>query len=213
MKAGRRSLGTVLLLLLASVAAVAQAGATRFEISFPASAHAEPITGRVFVAITRHQTPEPIRQIGFWMQQTPFYGADVSGLKPGQTAVIDAGTLGFPLKSLKDLPAGDYYVQALINIYTEVHRADGHTLWVHWDQWEGQQFNRSPGNLYSEVQQAHLDPTQGYTVKLELTKVIPPVKAPEDTQYVKHIKIESPMLTKFWGHTTYLGATVLLPKG
>ncbi len=211
MKVQKQTLTVLLALLLASVAALAQG--TRFEISFAASAHAQPITGRVFVAITRHPSPEPIQQIGFWMQQTPFYGTDVSQLQPGQTAVIDATTLGFPLRSLKDLPAGDYYVQALMNIYTDVHRADGHTLWVHWDQWEGQQFNRSPGNLYSETRQVHLDPAQGYDIKLELTKVIPPVKVPEDTQYVKHIRIESPMLTKFWGHTTYLGATVLLPKG
>ena len=47
----------------------------------------------------------------------------------------------------------------------------------------------------------------------DLTKVIPPVETPNDTKWVKHIKIQSNLLTKFWGQPIYLGATVLLPKG
>jgi hypothetical protein len=218
----------VLLVVTAGLPALAQeaavpekAGASRaakfdqprFLVSFPASVHAQPITGRVFVMIARSDKPEPRLQVGFWVQQTPFFGVDVSQLKPEQAAVVDAQALGFPLESLSDLPAGDYYVQALLNVYTEFHRADGHVIWAHMDQWEGQQFNKSPGNLYSEVQKVHLDPQAGYDVKLELTKVIPPVEVPADTQYVKRVKIQSELLSKFWGHPFYLGATVLLPKG
>ena len=185
----------------------------RFKVSFPASLHAEPITGRVFVAISNRETPEPRLQVGFWGDTSPLFGADVVQLKPGETALIDGATLGYPLASLADIPAGDYYVQGLINIYTQCHRSDGHTLWVQLDQWEGQQFNRSPGNLYSEVAKVHLDPAAGYHLKLSLSKVIPPVEIPEDTEWVKHIKIQSHLLTKFWGQPIYLGATVLLPKG
>ena len=42
-------------------------------------------------------------------------------------------------------PPGEYFVQALLNVYTRFPRADGHVIWAHMDQWEGQQFNRSPG--------------------------------------------------------------------
>ena len=185
----------------------------RFKVSFPASTHAQPITGRVFVMISNRENPEPRLQAGFWGDTPPLFGADVVQLKPGDAALIDGTTLGYPPTSLADIPAGDYYVQALINVYTECHRSDGHTLWVHLDQWEGQQFNRSPGNLYSEVAKVHLDPAAGYEVNLSLTKVIPPVEVPKDTEWVKHIKIQSDLLTKFWGQPIYLGATVLLPKG
>ena len=41
----------------------------RFEISFAASAHAGPITGRVFVALSKTEAPEPIQQIGSWTGQ------------------------------------------------------------------------------------------------------------------------------------------------
>ncbi len=189
------------------------AAPTRFTITFPATLHALPITGRVFVMIARQDTPEPRLQPGFWLSQTPFFGADVDQLNPGSPAVIDAATLGFPPRSLKDIPPGDYYVQALVNVYTQFRRADGHVIWAHMDQWEGQQFNKSPGNLFSEVRKVHLDPKLGYDIKLELTKVIPAVHVPADTQYVKRVKIQSKLLTQFWGHPIYLGATVLLPKG
>jgi len=185
----------------------------KFEISFPASAHEGPITGRAFVVLSTDPQPEPRLRAGFWGDAPPLYGADVDQLKPGDAAVIDATTLGYPVESLRDVPAGDYYVQALINIYTEFHRSDGHTIWAHMDQWEGQQFNRSPGNLYSEVQKVHLDPAAGYDVKLSLAKVIPPVQEPTDTAWVKHVRIQSKLLTAFWGHPMYIGAVVLLPKG
>jgi hypothetical protein len=191
----------------------AAAGGPKFEVSFPASAHAGAITGRVFVVVSTKDKPEPRLQAGNWGDSGPFFGVDVNGLQPEQSAVIDASTPGSPMRSLREIPAGDYFVQALVNIYTEFHRADGHTLWLHMDQWEGQHFNRSPGNLYSEVQKVHLDAAAGYDIKLSLTKVIPPVEVPADTAWVKHIKIQSEMLTKFWGHPMYIGAIVLLPKG
>jgi enterochelin esterase-like enzyme len=185
----------------------------RFKVSFPATVHAGPITGRIFVAISNRETPEPRLQVGLWADTPPLFGVDVVQLKPGETALIDGTTLGFPPASLADIPAGDYYVQALINVYTQCHRADSHTIWVHLDHWEGQQFNRSPGNLFSDVVKVHLDPAAGYEVNLSLTKVIPPVEVPKDTEWVKHIKIQSHLLTSFWGQPIYLGATVLLPKG
>ncbi len=190
-----------------------QAGATKFEISFPAGAHADAVTGRVFVMISKKDSPEPRMQAGGYGDTSPIFGADVSALAAGQITVIDGNTQGYPLRSLRDIPAGDYYVQALMNIYTEFHRADGHTIWAHMDQWEGQHFARSPGNIYSEVQKVHLDPAAGYAVKFSLAKVIPAVTVPADTAYVKHIKIQSDTLTKFWGHPMFIGAVVLLPKG
>jgi len=203
------------LILPAPAAVVGQAAPPRlqFEVSFPGSAHSKPITGRVYVMVSDEGEPEPRFQVGSWGSHPPFFGVDVDQLKPGQPAVVDGGTLGYPTRSLKDLPAGDYFVQALVNIYTEFHRSDGHTIWAHMDQWEGQQFNSSPGNLYSKVQRIHLDPAAGFDVRLNLTQVIPPVKIPADTAWVKHIKIQSELLSKFWGRPIYLGAVVLLPRG
>jgi hypothetical protein len=202
-------IGLVAFLLLSASTQAAE----KFEITFPPSVHAGPVTGRAFVVITKTDTPEPRLVAGSWGDSGPLFGVDVKRLAPEQAAVIDESTLGAPVHSLRDIPAGDYFVQAILNIYTEFHRADGHAVWLHMDQWEGQHFNRSPGNLYSEVQKVHLDPTAGYNIRLSLTKVIPPVEVPPDTPWVKHIKIQSEMLTKFWGQPMYIGAIVLLPKG
>ena len=209
----RATLAFALGLLVFVPFAPASAAELRVEISFPASVHAQPVTGRAFVVLSRRNSPEPRLQTGNWGDAAPLFGVDVDQLKPGAGVVIDSTTLGYPIESLKDLPPGDYYAQALLNIYTEFHRADGHVIWAHMDQWEGQQFNRSPGNLYSKVEQVHLDPGASFNLKLSLTEVIPPVHLPQDTEWVKHIKIQSPLLTKFWGRPIYLGATVLLPRG
>jgi hypothetical protein len=185
----------------------------RFEISYPASLDNGPITGRLFVMISKNNRVEPRLQAGSYNASIPFYGLDVQGLRPGAQAVIDTSVPGYPVESLSKLPAGEYYVQALLNVYTQVRRKDGHVIWVHMDQWEGQQWNRSPGNLVSEVQQLRLDPAKGFNVKLRLTKKLPPVQVPPDTQWVKRVKLQSKMLSEFWGHPIYLGATLLLPKG
>jgi hypothetical protein len=186
---------------------------TRLEISFPASSHAGPITGRVFVAIAQSDRTEPIQQIGSYTGQTAFFAADIDQLAPGRAAAIDGATLGYPADNLKSVPVGDYYVQALVNVYTQFHRSDGHTSWAHMDQWDGQHFTRSPGNLFCEVKKVHLDPAAGYNIKLETGKVFPAIDVPADTKWVKRVKIESKLLTAFWGHPFYIGATVLLPKG
>jgi hypothetical protein len=114
--------------------------------------------------------------------------------------------------SLSEIPPGEYEVQAFINVYSEFKRADGHTVWMHDDKWEGQRWNRSPGNLYSVTKKITLDATKGYRIALTCDQVIPPIPFPADTEWVKRFRFESPLLTKFWGRPIYIGATVLLPR-
>lgn len=192
----------------------------RFEVSFPSSVSSEAITGRVFLILSDSDSREPRLRVS--RRGTPFFGVDVTALRPGETAVIDAATLGAPVESLEDLVAGEYYVQALLNVYTKFERSDGHTVWMHMDQWEGQNWRRSPGNLISEVRKVFIDPAAGVVrfidsgsgpVHLEVDHVIPPIPFPEDTEWVKRFRFESRILTEFWGHPIYIGATVQLPKG
>jgi hypothetical protein len=184
----------------------------RFEISFAAGARSEPVTGRVYVAISRESTTErpPIHQVG--PTGVPLFGHNVEDLRPGQAAVLDDADFGHPIQSLRDLPAGEYWVQAFVNVYTKFARADGHTVWLHMDQWEGQQWNRSPGNLYSEPARLRLDPQSGGVVKLVCDKVIPNINEPSDSASYRQIKFQSAILSKWWGHPIFLGASVLLPK-
>jgi hypothetical protein len=184
----------------------------RFDVSFVPQIHDAPITGRAFVMVTRSvdKVPEPRLQIG--RTGVPFFGRDVERLQPERIVSIDGSDLGTPLDSINDIPAGDYFVQAVVTVYSEFRRADGHVVWMHDDQWEGQRWNRAPGTLYSAVEKVHIDPTVGGVIKLVATKSVPPVDVPPDTKYVKRIKLQSPMLTKFWGRPIYVGAVVLLPR-
>jgi hypothetical protein len=196
--------------LAAVAASTCLAAETRFEISYPASVSGQPITGRAFIMISRTSDREPRLQVG--RVGIPFFGRDIEKLAPGQAAVIDASDLGTPVESLAGIPAGTYYVQAFLNVYSEFRRSDGHVLWMHDDQWEGQRWNRSPGNLYSTPKEVALDPAKGYRVPLVCDQVIQPVEVPPDTEWVKRFKIQSQILTRFWGRPIYLGATVLLPR-
>jgi hypothetical protein len=182
----------------------------RFEIVIPAALRSEALTGRAYVMISRTNDREPRFQIG--RTGVPFYGHDFVQLRPGAPVAIDRRDLGHQVDSIDEIPAGDYYVQAMVNVYSEFRRADGHVLWMHDDQWEGQNWRTSPGNMYSAVQRVHLDPRQGYRVRLPMSGVNPPVVIPPDNEFVKRFKIQSPTLTKFWGRPIYLGATVLLPR-
>src|SRR3970040_113168 len=142
--------------LVAAPAPAQQPTKTRFEITVPAPVRAEPITGRVFVMIAPDSVRDPRLQIG--RTGVPFFGRDIERLQPGRAAVIDGTDLGSPVKIRMDIPPGEYYVQAMINVYSEFRRADGHVLWMHDDQWEGQHWTRSPGNFHSVPRRGGLPP-------------------------------------------------------
>jgi hypothetical protein len=191
--------------------------APTFEVTFPGSLRAQPLTGRVFITLFTRDDIEPriaaYQSARFRTGRVPIYAADVDSLQPGKYAIVDTSAIGYPLWNIKDLPAGDYYVQAVFNVYTQYHRADGHTVWAHQDHWEGQRWAYGPGNLVSTPIKVHLDPKQSFHVKLTADHALPPVELPPDTKWVKHVKFDSQILTKWWGEPQALGATVLLPKG
>jgi hypothetical protein len=129
------------------------------------------------------------------------------------TQMVDARAFGYPLRTVGELPPGRYRVQALINRYQTFQRSDGHTVKLPPDRWEGQQYARKPGNLYSRP--VNVTITRTGTVALTLDQEIPPVadfKA-QETKYVKYLRIRSDLLSRFWGTDMYLGAWVLLPEG
>ncbi|HZS62436.1 MAG TPA: hypothetical protein VFA43_24430, partial [Gemmatimonadaceae bacterium] len=189
----------------------------RFEVTFPASLEAGPITGRLFVTLFQRADIEPriaaYQSARFRIGRVPIFAIDVDQLAPGQTAIVDAKAIGYPLANMKELPPGDYYAQAVLNVYTQYHRSDGHTIWAHQDHWEGQRWAYSPGNLLSTPVKVHLDASRGFQVKLALDHKIPDLEPPHDTKWVKWVRIKSDLLTKFWGVPQELGATILLPKG
>ncbi len=215
-------------LLLMCVLLTLGAGAqTRVAIAYPAALSRQPLNGRVFLYIARLEPPgthlprylfrrgpvQPRFEIGDQVGSQQFFGKDVLVWKPGQATVIDASIYGYPITNFAKLPAGDYTVQALFNRYTTYHRADGHTLLLPADEGEGQDMTRKPGNFYSVPETLHFDPRAPGTLRIELTQVIPPIPPPPNTKWIQHVRIESRLLTKFWGRPMYVEAAVVLPEG
>jgi hypothetical protein len=188
------------------------ASAQSFSVSFPAARSAQPLDGRVLLCLSTDSSDEPRNQINDTPKSQMVFGVTVDGLKPGEPVVVDAQAWGYPIRRLKDVPPGEYTVQAVLNKYETFHRSDGKVIKLHMDQGEGQHWNISPGNLYSKPQKVTVKPGGG-VIAVSMDQEIPPIPEPKDTKYIRHIKIQSAVLTKFWGRPMYLSAIVLVPQG
>jgi len=171
-----------------------------------------PVTGRLLVLVSTDAKAEPRFQIAFGPQTQQVFGLDVDGWAPGETRTVDASVFGYPKASLREIPSGEYHVQALLHRYETFHRADGHVVQLPMDRGEGQQWNRAPGNVYSTPATVRFDPASA-DVQITIDHVIPPIPDPPATRYVRHERIQSALLTKFWGRPMFLGAHVLVPEG
>jgi len=203
----------VLAALSACQSRVEQRDGLRFAVSFPGALCREPLDGRMILMLSTDDSAEPRYQISVSEKTQLAFGVDVEGLKPGDEAVFDAGVFGYPVKSVADLPAREYRVQALLHRYETFHRADGHVVKLPMDRGEGQQWNMAPGNLYSTPLKLDINPKANRRISIVLDKVISPIPEPADTKYIKHVKLESKLLTQFWGRPMTLSASVLLPEG
>ena len=163
-------------------------------------------------AAAKDPNAEPRFQVDDGINSQMVFGVTVDGWKPGDPLAIGDNATGYPRASLKDVPPGDYTVQAVLNIYETFHRGDGKTVKLAPDRGEGQHWNMAPGNLMSKPRLVHIGPG-ARPINVSLDRMMPPVKPDPDTKYIRHIRIQSQLLTKFWGTPMYLSAIVLVPEG
>lgn len=197
-------------LVIALLLPLAAAGQT-FEIALPAPRADRPLDGRLLVLLSTDPSAEPRFQITDGPKTQIVFGQDVEGWKPGTRLRFRPDTPGYPYDRLEDVKPGRYYVQAVLDIYDTYRLKDGRVLKLPVDRGEGRQWNRAPGNLYSTPRPFELSRTA--RIAIELDQVMPPIEPPKDTKYVRHIRIQSRLLSEFWGRPVYLGAHVLLPHG
>ena len=207
-----RSLRILLTFLIAVASFSVLATAQSFTVSFPKERNSKPLDGRLLLLLSTDASEEPRMQIDDTPRSQMIFGVTVDGLAPGAAATVDATAFGYPIRSLKDVPPGEYTVQAVLNLYETFHRSDGSVIKLHMDQGEGQHWNITPGNLYSKPQKITIA-SGSAPIALSLTEEIPPIPAPQDTKYVRHIRIQSQLLTKFWGRPMFLSAVILVPEG
>ncbi len=186
---------------------------TKVLVPYPAQFGNKPLDGRLLLLLSTNNKDEPRFQISDGPQTQQVFGINVDNWMPGQTKTIDVKAFGYPVENMKQLKPGTYHVQVLLHMYETFKRKDGHTVKLPMDRGEGQHWNTAPGNLYNKPVQLRFSNTGSDVVTVKLDSKIPPIDSPKDTKYIKHIKIQSKLLTEFWGRPMYIGAHVLLPEG
>jgi len=193
----------------------------QIEVTVPA---AKPLNGHLVLVFAKNDKDEPRMQLSEDYLSEQGFGVDVADLSPGKTIVVDAKTFGYPRRSLADLDAGDYFVQAVFNMYEQFHLVSGKTVWLPPDKGEGQHWNLKPGNPYNKPVKIHFDPRSQAAIKLTLDQVIPPIEGTDKdpavmaakdpgAKWLKFMRFRSEKLSRFWGRDMFLGAWILLPDG
>ncbi len=174
-----------------------------------------PLDGRLLLLLSNDPTAEPRMQISLGANTQNIFGLTIDSAKPGSVVTVDNSAASYPRQHLSDVPPGTYTVQAVLNLYETFHRSDGRVLKLAPDRGEGQHWNIAPGNLYSKPFQITIGANGKpvHDTDITLTEVIPPIAPIPDSEFVRRLRIQSPLLTKFWGRPVYLAATVLVPAG
>ncbi|MFT5738420.1 MAG: hypothetical protein ACJAU2_001776 [Maribacter sp.] len=183
------------------------------NVSFSSELSDMPKDGRLLLMLSNNDEKEPRFQINDGLNGQLVFGMNVDAMAPGAAITFDDAIFGYPFCSLAEVPPGEYNVQALLHVYETFNLATGQTVKLPMDNGEGQQWQRSPGNLYSKPFKIRVADNGISNVDVVMDQVIPAIEEPKDTEWIKHIKIKSDKLSKFWGRDMYLGAHILLPKG
>ena len=187
--------------------------AQMFNVKINTNLHTENFDGRLLLLFSNNNASEPRFQISDALNTQIVLGKNVEQWAIGTTQSIAEEAYGFPKERLSQIPSGDYYVQVLLHKYETFKLKNGKVVKLPMDRGEGQHWNLAPGNIYSKPIKIHFDPKNTEVVQLTIDQIIPPIIEPTDSKYIKHIKIQSKLLTEFWGRPMYLGAHILLPEG
>ena len=182
-------------------------------VSFSEKLNTDNLDGRLLLILADNNESEPRFQVKEGLDAQPIFGMNVENLAPNEKIAFNESTFGFPYKNLTLLKPGEYYVQAVLHVYETFNLWTGHQVKLPMDNGEGQKWNKSPGNLYSTPFKINVTKKGIDNFDIVLDKMIPEIVQPEDTEWIKHIKMKSELLSEFWGRDMYLGAHILLPKG
>lgn len=187
--------------------------ADTFSVQLSDQAVTEALDGRVILIITPDGETEPRFQVKQSYDAPQIFGVNVDGLAPGESVEIAPGILGFPARDMKDIPAGDYYVQAVLHKYDTFNLSNGKTVKLPAARGAGQNWRLEPGNVISAPQKVTFDPQGANEISITLDNVLPEIAEPEDTKYIRYIKVRSEKLSEFWGTDVYINGHVLVPEG
>lgn len=204
-------------LLAAGLLAHARAAQPPLRVQLPTTA-AAPASGRLLVfvepaasALARSAGPvTAVEASPFGGQDASAAGMDIARIAPGQTVAMDTETLAWP-QPFSQLPAGEYYVQAVLDTARD-------------DNYAG----RGPDDLLSRPAKVTLGGNAApVTLVLDqrlpepgdpwqLPERFPPAlraAAPAARAATRAIDFVSPALSAFWGRPIHMRGWVVLPPG
>ena len=151
------------------------------------------MSGRVFLVHSKSEskgiTPEPR-----WIEPDPFFGLDVSSIKPGEPLIVDNKWQGFPLENIGKVPPGTYWASANLDLNKASRKIFS-----------------SEGNYFSKSVKVEIGSVNQAPAVLVLDQVFHEPQFPE-TEVVKLAQMESKLLSKFHGRKIMLRAGVALPQ-
>lgn len=200
------------LLAMSLIIATTHVQAETFNLIVPKDAPENQYDGRMILILAADDTKEPRFQVSPDFDAAQIFGVNIDKLKAGASVQVNTDVLGFPAKSLKDVPPGEYSVQAVLHKYDTFNLANGKTVKLPAARGAGQNWRKEPGNLVSSAIQIKFDPQSSEAIDITLDQVNPSIKEPEATEFIRRIKIKSELLSEFWGTDVFLRAHVLVPR-
>ena len=186
------AIGRCLVTVALAAPATAEEPRPKFVVKLPAERQFAPCDARVFIFCSERPGLEP-RLGPNWFGPEPFFAGDVKQLEPGREITIDDVADGFP-ERLSGLPAGRYFVQALVDRDQDHHHP-----------------GRAPGNWYSRVAEIQFNPRAELVATLDVMEEVPPDAPFPETDVVKELVLESRLLSHFHGRPVRQRGAVVLP--
>lgn len=169
-------------------------GRIRFEVAMPEAVRRLEQEARLLVVLARPGGDEPRGKLGRLGAEAPtVLGMDVPARSGAATMSLGEGSALFPWRSLGELPAGEYQVQALLMTNRD--------LWL----------PAAPGNWFSDPVTVQIDPHRRDRIEFKLTRSLPVEVMPENREFVRFRRIRSEVLSRFWGREMSVRVGVVLP--
>ncbi|PNS19585.1 hypothetical protein CAC42_7429 [Sphaceloma murrayae] len=187
--------------------------------------------GRVHVLFAPAGT-DPLEDTEVDSSPDKIFGKNVFGIEAGSIIRLsggsstdtDRGTYGWPNVSMAEIPAGTYSVQAFLTKYETAVRSDGSVVSVRFPCGDGGLNINGFGSLTTAVTDVQVTGvSQVVNLIFNNVTAVEPFTGSEiggcnqgnyeDAGSLKHLKIRSEALSKFWGRDMYVGANIRLPPG
>ncbi len=173
---------------------VAEPARIRVEVALPEAVRGLGQEARLLVVLTQSGEGEPRERLGRMGAEAPtVLGVDVAARSGAATVTLGEGAAVFPWRSLGELPAGQYSVQALLMTNRD--------LWL----------PEAPGNWHSDPVTVEVDPRRRGRIPLSLTRALSSEVMPVDREFVRYRRIRSEALSRFWGRDMWIRVGVVLP--